>query len=143
MVKIVRLAPSFLLIQCCPANIYLFKVTNKTIEKRCKICSKLTIKTPKRPHGRCSGVFIINFELVSHIFHPVFLLMTLNKCQLVGCNFTCSFLVSTPWCCFFRLGTTSSQGQRAILNIFKHVKYLFYFFENIASLNNFCHWLQV
>ena len=28
-----------------PANIYLFKVNNR---KRCKICSKLTIKTPER-----------------------------------------------------------------------------------------------
>ena len=29
-----------------PANIYLFKVNNRTIRKMCEICSKLTIKTP-------------------------------------------------------------------------------------------------
>ena len=28
-----------------PANMYLFKVDNKNIKKRCEICSKLTIKT--------------------------------------------------------------------------------------------------
>ena len=31
-----------------PANIYLFKVNNKNTRKRCKIRSKLTIKTPER-----------------------------------------------------------------------------------------------
>ena len=31
-----------------PANIYLFKVNNRNIRKRCEICSKLTIKTPAR-----------------------------------------------------------------------------------------------
>ena len=29
-------------------NIYLLKVKNRNIRKRCKICSKLTIKTPER-----------------------------------------------------------------------------------------------
>ena len=28
-----------------PANIYLFKVTNGNIRRRCEICSKLTIKS--------------------------------------------------------------------------------------------------
>ena len=31
-----------------PANVYLFKVNNRNIRKRCKISSKLTIKTPER-----------------------------------------------------------------------------------------------
>ena len=31
-----------------PANIYLFKINNGNGKKRCEICSKLTIKTPKR-----------------------------------------------------------------------------------------------
>ena len=33
-----------------PANIYLFKMNNRNTRKRCEICSKLTIKTPKRRH---------------------------------------------------------------------------------------------
>ena len=41
-----------------------------------KICSKWTIKTQGRRH--CSGVFIVNFEKISHIV-LVFPLLTSNK----------------------------------------------------------------
>ena len=42
------------------------------------MCLKLTIKTPVvRPHWRRSGVFIVNFEHISHLV-LVFLLLTLN-----------------------------------------------------------------
>ena len=34
-----------------PAGIYLFKVSNRNTRTRCEICSKLTIKTPKRRQG--------------------------------------------------------------------------------------------
>ena len=37
----------------------------------------LTIKTPERHHGRRSGVFIVNFEHISHFF-LVFLLFDLE-----------------------------------------------------------------
>ena len=50
----------------------------ETLEKRCEICSKLTIKTPERRQWRRSGVFIVNFEHISHLF-LVFLFLTLNK----------------------------------------------------------------
>ena len=33
-----------------PDNIYLFKVSNRNTRKRCEICSKLTLKTPKWSH---------------------------------------------------------------------------------------------
>ena len=46
----------------------------KNDRKRCKICSKLTIKTVERRHGRRSGVFVVNFEHISHRF-VVFLLL--------------------------------------------------------------------
>ena len=46
------------LLSVIPANIYLFKVNNKDTRKRCKICSKLTIKTPERRDWRQFGVFI-------------------------------------------------------------------------------------
>ena len=51
-----------------PAGIYLLKVNNRNTRTRCEICSKLTIKT---------GVFIVNFEHISHLV-LVFLLLTLN-----------------------------------------------------------------
>ena len=46
------------------AGIYMLKVNGKNTRARCEICSKLTIKTPER---RRSGVFIVNFEHVSHV----------------------------------------------------------------------------
>ena len=56
------------------------KSTIETLEKS-EICSKLTIKTPKRLHFgqlRRYGVFIFNFAHILHLF-LVFLLLTLNK----------------------------------------------------------------
>ena len=38
------------------------KLTRETLEQRCEICSKLTIKTPKR--RQWPGVSIVNFEHV-------------------------------------------------------------------------------
>ena len=66
-----------------PANIYLFKFNNRNTRKRCEMCSKLTIKTPERCHWRHSGVSIVNFERISHLF-LVFLLLNLNKKMLPG-----------------------------------------------------------
>ena len=61
-----------------PAGIYLLKVNNRNTRIRCEICSKLTIKTPERRHWRSSGVFIVNFEHISHLV-LVFLLLTLSR----------------------------------------------------------------
>ena len=60
-----------------PAGIYLLKINNKNSRTRCEICLKLTIKTPKRRQCRHSGVFMVNFEHISHLA-LVFLLLTLN-----------------------------------------------------------------
>ena len=60
-----------------PAGIYLLKVNNRNIRTRSKICSKLIIKIPERRQWRCSGIFIANFELISHL-GLVLLLLTLN-----------------------------------------------------------------
>ena len=54
-----------------PANIHLFKVNNRSTWKKCKICSKLTIKTPERRQWRRSGVLNVSFEHISHIFSSV------------------------------------------------------------------------
>ena len=59
-----------------PPNIYLFKVNYRNKRKRCEICLKLTIKTLERRQRRY-GVFIVNFEHISHLF-LVFLLKTLT-----------------------------------------------------------------
>ena len=56
-----------------PTGNYMFKVNTRNTKTRCEVYSKLTVKTSER-----CGVFIVNFE---HISHPVlvFLLLTLNK----------------------------------------------------------------
>ena len=46
---------------------YMFKVNNRNTRIRCEVCSKLTIKIPERPHWRLSGIFIVNFEHISHL----------------------------------------------------------------------------
>ena len=37
----------------------------------CEICSKLTIKTPKQRQWGRFGVFIVNFEIISHLCSSV------------------------------------------------------------------------
>ena len=58
-------------------NYILTKANNRNTGTRCEICSKLTIKTPERRHWRRSGVFIVNFEHISHLV-LVFILLTLG-----------------------------------------------------------------
>ena len=62
--------------QCNIARNYMLEVNNRNT--RCKICSKLIIKTPEIRHWRCSGVFIVNFEPISHLI-LVLLLLTLSR----------------------------------------------------------------
>ena len=60
-----------------PTGIHLLKVGNRNTRRRCKICSKLTIKTLERRHWCCSNFVISNFV-------RVFLLLTLNMLLPVG-----------------------------------------------------------
>ena len=52
----------------------MFKVNNKNTRAGYEICLKLIIKTPERRQWRRSGIFIVNFE---HISHPVLVLLLL------------------------------------------------------------------
>ena len=63
--------------ECITTSICLLKVNDRNTRSRFEIYSKLTIKTPERHHWRHSGVFIVNFEHISHLV-LVFLLITLN-----------------------------------------------------------------
>ena len=56
----------------------MFKVNNRDLRTRSEISSELTIKYPERCHWCRSGVFIVNFEHISH-FILVFLLLTLRR----------------------------------------------------------------
>ena len=61
-----------------PAGIYLLKINNRNTRTRREICSELTIKMPEWRQWRRSGVFIVNFEDISHLV-LVFLLLTLSR----------------------------------------------------------------
>ena len=60
-----------------PVGIYLLNVNNRNTRTTCEICSKLTIKTPEQCYWCCYGVFIVNFEHISHLVLE-FLLLTMN-----------------------------------------------------------------
>ena len=65
-----------------PAGNYMFKVNNRNIRTSCELCSKLTIKIPKRLLRRY-GVFNVNFEHIPHLV-VVYLLLTLSRKMLAG-----------------------------------------------------------
>ena len=60
-----------------PAGICLLKVNNKNTKTRYEICSKLTIKIREQHQWHHSGIFIVNFEHISHLV-LVLLLLSLN-----------------------------------------------------------------
>ena len=45
----------------------MLQYNNRNTRLRCEICSNLTIKSPERHQWRFSGVFIVNFEHISHL----------------------------------------------------------------------------
>ena len=55
----------------------MFKVNNRNTRARCKIYSKLTIKTPEWRQWHRADVFIVNFKHISHRV-LVLLLLTLS-----------------------------------------------------------------
>ena len=61
----------------------MLEVSNRNTRTRCETCSKLTIKALERRQQRCSGVFIVNFEHISHLV-LVILLLTLNVLLQAG-----------------------------------------------------------
>ena len=60
-----------------PAVTCLKLIEARSTRTRCEICSKLTMKIPERRQWRRSGIFIVNFEHISHLV-IVFLLLILN-----------------------------------------------------------------
>ena len=86
-----------------PADIYLFKVNKRNTRARCEICSKLTIKTPEWYQWRRSGVFVANFEHISH-HDLVFALLTCNCHVIVSWVGALESLRSSPSEVFFGNG---------------------------------------
>ena len=88
-----------------PTNSYLFKVINKNTWTSCKICPKLTIKTSERRQWRRSGVFIVNFEHISH--HVLVCLLLLGATNYQWGYFVqgncASCLVNVRWSILFNI----------------------------------------
>ena len=61
----------------------MFKINNRSAGIRREICSKLTIKIPERRNWRRFGIFIVNFEHISHLA-LVFVLLTLSRYMPAG-----------------------------------------------------------
>ena len=119
----------------------MFKVNNKKTKTRCKICPKLTIKTPGQRHWRRSGVFIVNFEHISHLALG-FLLMTLSKLIPAGICFasrtvavfclllSLCFAVFCFFCLVFNLFFVQIYDQLTLISSVLRV-YLFYGTEDL------------
>ena len=104
-----------------PTSVYLIEVNNRNIRKRYKICSKLTIKTPERRQWRRSGVFIVNFEHISHIV-LVLLLLTLNMYLPAGKSEYFYYTVTVSSCVVMRdlsLDQFSYENIKFLQLIFK------------------------
>ena len=66
--------------QAFPVSIYLFKVNNIKMRKRCEICSKLIKETLERCHWHRSSVFIVDFKRhISQLFYYLYFLLILSK----------------------------------------------------------------
>ena len=53
--------------EAIPAGNDMFKVNSRHTRTRYEVCSKLTIKTPERRQWHRPGIFIVNFEHISHL----------------------------------------------------------------------------
>ena len=59
--------PSHVRMVTIEVNITCSQVNNRNTITSCGICLKLTIKKPERYYFRRYGVFIVNFEYISHL----------------------------------------------------------------------------
>ena len=64
----------------------MFKVNNRNSRTRCEVYSELTINTLEQHHWRRSGVFIVNFEHISHLKLIVINLNSLKNLFFLFCN---------------------------------------------------------
>ena len=54
-----------------PAGIYVLKVNNRDTRKRGEICSRLTIKTPKRRHWRQCDFYWMDSKAQTQAITPI------------------------------------------------------------------------
>ena len=54
-----------------PAGIYVLKVNNRDTRKRGEICSRLTIKTPKRRHWHRCDFYWMDYKTQTQAITPI------------------------------------------------------------------------
>ena len=120
-----------------PNRQILLKVNNRNTRTRCEICSKLTIKTSERRHWRLSGVFIVDFEHISHLV-LVFLKLTLScwmppaMSQSDSSGFLSTVLESFRYTRTF-LTTTNQKASFLNLALNLKIKWFVSSFINLAN----------
>ena len=97
-----------------PAGIYLLKVNKRNTRTRYEICSKLAIKIPERHHWRRSGIYIMNFEHISHLVR-VFTLLTLSRLMPAGTEHLVVQLLL--WAVQIKGKQTNKQTNKISVNI--------------------------
>ena len=100
----------------------MFKVHDKSTRKRCEICLKLTIKTPERRYWRCSGVFIVNFEHISHLFLMFLLLIRTSKCWLYLDTFHAVSMLHYWYLKIWKRNNTQYNLSRSLPKLFLFLK---------------------
>ena len=63
------------LCSCYPRKLVHAESSNRNTRKGCEIYSKVTIKAPERHQELRYGIFVINFEHISHLFLVLLLLL--------------------------------------------------------------------
>ena len=98
-----------------PGNIYLFQVNNRSLRKRCGICSKSTIKIHQND---VNDVYLVFLLLILNIFHTFFMCF---YCSLWTSKYVNISNISNIAC---------SQWRRfGVFNvIFEHIPHLFLVF---------------
>ena len=84
-----------------PPRLYLLKANNRNSSKRCKVFSKLAIKTAEQNHWCFSSAFIINFEHILYLFLSLHCWLWINKGSLRS----------------LRVQTEAENGTKAITTI--------------------------
>ena len=115
----------------------------------CEICSKLTMKTPERHHGRRVAVFIVTFETI--LAGKFRMLICDALCDLVpfiqikkrakhpwrSVNFSCNFtkINTPPWVffTFFKLYKWCQIAQRTTYVILCAIWYHLYNLKNMKN----------
>ena len=85
----------------------------RNTRKRCETCSKFTIKTTETRQWHRFGIFIFNFEHVSHLF-LVFLLLTLTWMAINVCKFRTWMVINVCNFKYFWFSITAPKNMELL-----------------------------